>query len=157
MDKVLELRKNKKSLEGKLKVKISLTGKKATIEGEALDEYVATRVLDAMSFGFSADTALLLIEDDFSLEILSVRDFTRRKNLEVVKGRLIGTHGKTKNTLEEISGCNIILKDNEVGIIGPSETIGEAITGVTNLIRGTKQGNVYRYLERQNREKRKRG
>jgi rRNA processing protein Krr1/Pno1 len=46
-----------------------------------------------------------------------------------------------------------VLHDNTVGIIGPAETIEEATTAIGNLIRGSKQANIYRFLERMNAAK----
>ena len=121
-----------------------------------MDEYEASLVLDAINLGFPSKTAVLLKEEDIIFEKINIKDFTRRKNLSVIRSRLIGTHGKTKKTLEGISGCKIIIKDNAVGIIGPAESIEYVITGVTNLIRGTKQTNIYKYLERVNTKRKNR-
>jgi len=105
--------------------------------------------------GFPSKTAILLKEEDLIFEKINIKEFTRRKNLSIIRSRLIGTHGKTKKTLEGISGCKIIIKDNAVGIIGPAESMGYTITGITNLIRGTKQTNIYKYLERVNTKRKK--
>jgi rRNA processing protein Krr1/Pno1 len=43
-----------------------------------------------------------------------------------------------------------MIKGNEVGLICPAEEIDYVITGMTNLIRGSKQANVYKFLERIN-------
>jgi len=154
LKKTTEIRKRKKFLENKLNIKIAIQGKKITIKGETLDEYEASNVLKAISFGFSANTAILLKEPDYSFREIAIKDFTNKKNLETVRARLIGKHGKTKETLEKISDCRIIIKDNDVGIIGSSEEIEYAITAITNIIKGSKQSNAYGYLERINREKR---
>ena len=63
---------------------------------------------------------------------------------------------KTKHTIEQISSCDVLINEDEnsVGLIGSAEQIEEATTAITNLIRGSKQANVYRFLERMNAEKR---
>ena len=91
-----------------------------------------------------------------AFRIINIKDFTRRKNLTEVKGRLIGTHGKTKETIEHISGCKIIIRDHQVGIIGHAEEIEHALMGISRLIEGSKQSNVYRYLENSNKKTKKR-
>ncbi|MEK6825722.1 MAG: KH domain-containing protein [Nanoarchaeota archaeon] len=148
--KINEVRKERLELERKLFVKISLVGKKVTIEGEAFQEYEARLVLEAMQFGFSAKKALLLKSEDFIFRRLPIKNFTRRKDLSVVRGRVIGKEGKTRSALENITGCEIIVKDDAVGLIGSAEGIEEATTALTNLIRGSKQSNIYRFLERMN-------
>lgn len=156
MQKTAELRREKEFLEHSLKVKIILIGRKVTIKGDALDEYEALTVLDAMNFGFPARDAALLKSQDFIFEKINIKDHTRRKNLDLVRGRLIGTHGKTKNTLEQIAGCEIKIKDNIVAVIAPAEESEYIVTAITNIIRGTKQTNAYKFLERINTKQKER-
>lgn len=152
-EKTSELKRNLTELQKKLKVEIKLQGKKAVAVGDSIDEYEASLVLEAISFGFSAKKSLLLKDPEMIFRKLQIKNFTKRKNLKEVRARIIGTKGKTKKTIEEISGCYLILKDNELGIIASVETIEEATLAITNLIKGTKQSNVYRYLERTNKIK----
>lgn len=153
-NKLTELKKEFKNLEKKLKVKMFLKGKVLTIEGEAIDEYSALKVLKAMQFGFSAKKSLLLLEPDMEFIKLHIRNFTRRKNLYDVRARIIGKEGKTKRTIENVSNCLVILNGNELGILGPTENMDSAITGLKNLIKGSKEGNVYAYMEKRNAQKR---
>ncbi len=155
--RIIELRREKEMLERKLGVKIIIEGKKAIVDGEALKEYEAVLVLEAMQFGFSAKKAILLKSENLIFRKLHIKSFTRRKDLSIVRGRVIGKEGKTKNALENISGCEIMVKDDSVGLIGSAESIEEATTALTNLIRGSKQSNVYRFLERMNAAKKQMG
>jgi len=152
-ENLAELKREKKFLERDLNVKITIKGKRVTIEGEAMNEYEMSIILDAINLGFAAQTACLLKDEDFAFEKINIKDHTRRKNLTVVRSRLIGTHGKTKNTIEQISGCKIKIKDNVVAIIGPADYMEYALTALINIIKGTKQTNVYKYLERINKTK----
>ena len=142
-----EVKKNKELLEHKLKVTIQIGGRKVAFEGSSFDEYEASIVLEAISFGFPAHTAILLKDEDVVFRRLSIKDFTRRRNLEIVKARLIGTQGRTKHTIENLADCKIIINGNEIGIICLGEDIDYIITSLTNLIRGAKQANIYRFLE----------
>lgn len=150
LEKTTEIKKNLKKLQERLNVKLFLKGKKLAISGAALKEYDAERVIDAINFGFSAEKALALKEEDIVFRKIHIRDFTRRPNLKDVKARLIGTKGKTKKTIEEISDTEIIIQGNEIGIIGSAESIENAVTAITNIIKGSKQTNVYKYLEKAN-------
>jgi ribosomal RNA assembly protein len=150
-----EISKEKKNLEDSLNVKIDIKGRVVSFTGSGIDEYEASIVLEAMQFGFSAKKALLLKDENNILRILPIKHFTKRRDMKEVRARLIGTEGKTKKTIEEIASCHIIIKGNNVGILGPASSIDEATTGITNLIRGSKQANVYRFLERMNAEKKK--
>lgn len=154
LERTRELLREKDFLEEKLNVKISVKGRNVRIEGNAMDEYEASIILGAIGFGFSARSAIVLKDPNFSFRELNIKEISRKKNLEVVRGRLIGKRGKTKKTLEEISGCRIIIhEDNTVGIIGYSEDIEKVITALTSLIKGSKQSNVYSYLEKRNTDK----
>lgn len=145
-----KLRDNLRLIETKLDVKISVKGKQVTIEGDSVNEYETTLVIDALDFGFDIKDALSLIHEAYIFRKIPIKQYTRRKDLEEVRGRVIGTEGKTKRTMENVSGCAIVVHDNMIGIIGLAEGIEEATTAVTNLVRGTKQSNVYRFLERMN-------
>lgn len=153
---IRELQKNKRLLEQKLQVTLELTGKQVRFEGTAVQEYEARIVLEALQFGFSAKKALQLLEEDMMFKQLHIKEFTRRKNMEEVRARVIGREGKTKRAIENITNCTIIIKDtNEIGIIGTTTDVSHAVVGLGNLIRGTKEGNAYAFLERMNAETKK--
>jgi ribosomal RNA assembly protein len=155
VERTTEIKREKELLESELKVRIEIQGRKITIEGPALNEYEAKIILEAIGFGFSAKTALMLKEETFIFRIIKIKDVTRKKNIELVKSRIIGTYGKTKSTIESIADCKIVVQGNSVGIIGSAEEIEEATTAINNLIRGSKQSNVYKFLEKMNRERKK--
>lgn len=148
-----ELKRNLAQLEEKLGVKITIKGKKVSIRGPALDEYEASLVLEAINFGFPSEKSLLLKNEDVIFRRINIRSFTRRKNLEDIRSRIIGKYGTTKRTIEEVSDCYIVIKENNIGIIGSVEDIDNILTALTNLIRGSKQANIYKYLERMNTAK----
>lgn len=153
--KIRELIKEKSALEKKLNVIITINGKLVKIEGSAIDEYQAGLVIEAMQFGFSAKKALLLLNEDIIFRVIPIKMFTRRKNLKEVRGRIIGKDGKTKRTIENIAECEVEINGNEVGIICSADELEETTTAITNLIRGTKEANVYGFLEKMNANKKK--
>lgn len=154
---IKEIKKVKEELEKKLDIKINLKRKVAEIEGPPLNEYEAGIILDAVSFGFSAKKAILLLDSDITFRKINIKDFTRRKNLYDVRARIIGKEGKIKRTIEELSDCELVLHENTLGIIGSAEGIETATTALTSIIKGAKAANVYGYLEKVNRIRRKRG
>ncbi len=147
-EKISRIIKNRKKLEESLNVKIKNRGKEVSIEGEAEDEYVAEKIIEALEFGFPFSTAMLLKGQDFMLEVINVKDYTNRKDLEIVRARIIGKHGKTLQTLQTLTTCHFEIKGNHVGIIGDPEHIRNAHEAVISLIRGAKQSNVYSFLEK---------
>ena len=147
---------NQKELEDKLGVKILIRGTQVEISGkEEIDEYFASRVLEALDYRFLVDDALFLKDEKYDFKVLHIKDHTNRSDLDVVKGRIIGLKGKTLKVLSDLTGCELAVRDNEVAIIGPVERVHEAEEAVIALIKGSKQGNVYAHLEKLNRGKRK--
>lgn len=147
LDKIIRIVKTKKILEKELGVTLIFQGRELTISGEAEKEYTAEKVIEAINFGFAIDAALMIKEEELILQVLNIKDYTNRNDLERIRGRIIGTKGKTKNTLINLTECFIEVKDNKVGIIGHPENIENATQAIISLIKGTKQGNVYAYLE----------
>jgi len=145
---------HKTEIERELKVKINNQGRNIFIEGEAENEYLCLKVIEAINLGFSLEKALILKNDEYILHILNIKDATRRKDLERIRARLIGSQGKTKENMENLSECEISVHDNKVGIIGEISCINEAILSLKLLIQGSKQGNVYARLEKKKKERR---
>ena len=147
-EKIPRIIKNKKRLEGRLRVKIKNRGKEVTIEGKPEDEYIAEKVIDALNFGFPFSIALLIRDEDNIFEILNIKDYTKRKDLERIRARIIGKGGKALKTMHQLTKCNFELKDNCVGIIGDPEHIKNAQEAIISMIRGRKHANVYSHLEK---------
>ena len=154
-EKTAELKKHLKELEEKLEVKLSLINKHLFIEGDSFHKYEAYVILEALQFGFSAQTSLTLLQENRSFKKIPIKSFTRRKKLSDVRARIIGTKGKTKNTLEKISGCKLIINENNIGIIGPSVQVESVTSALASLIRGAKHSNVYYFLEQMNTQRKK--
>ena len=149
---IKEILKNKKELEEKLKTSLAVKGKVVSFESDAIDEFQALRVLEAIAFGFSARKSLSLLDEEKMFRKVHIKSHTKRK-LKDIQARLIGTHGKTKKIISDISGCDIVVTDGDVGILGDAETIYDTETAIVSLIKGSKQSNMYRYLERRNKER----
>jgi len=147
-DKLPRIIKAKKELEEQLKIKITNRGKEVTISGKPEDEYIAEKVIDAINFGFLISTALLIKKEDYLFETLLIKNYTKRHDLKRIKARIIGTKGGTLKTLHELTKCFFELKDYEIGIIGDPEYIKNAQDATISLIKGSKQSNVYNYLEK---------
>src|SRR3989344_2847665 len=148
LDKLPRIIKNKNHLEKALNIKISNRGKEVSINGNAEDEFIAEQVLDALNFGFPYSTALLINEEDFLFEIISIKSHTKKHDFSRIRARIIGTGGKTLSTLSTLTNCFFELKDNDVAIIGDPIHIKIAQDAIISLVKGTKTANVYAYLEK---------
>ncbi len=144
-----KIKQKKRFLENKLKVKLEIKGKSITFQGDELAKYEANNVLQAISSGFNIETSLLLLDENYVFEIINIKALSTRKNLSQIRARIIGRKGKTLKVLQELTECNISLRDNQVYIIGLAENIKNALNGIRKLIQGAKQSSTYSYLERQ--------
>lgn len=143
-----KIKASKNLLEKKLKVKIIISGRRVDIEGRSFDIFIAEQVLEAIDKNFSIEISLLLLDEDYVLEEIPIKEFTRKKNLSPVKARILGKKGRTIEIISELSDCYLTLTENTVAIIGPADRIRDAEHAVKSLISGAKQSKVYGYLEK---------
>ena len=150
IESMAKIKKAVPMIEGRVKVKIGVRKDGVSVKGGELDEYLVEKVLRAIDFGFDVEDALLLVNDDFVLEFVDVKSHTRRKNLKDVRARLIGTGGKARKTIENLTGAVIVISGNRVGVIVDSEHLDAVVQAIESLIQGAKHGNVFARLEKQN-------
>jgi len=144
--------KYKRKIESKLKVKIILLKDSIKIDGDPESEYFTEKVIHALDYDFHIDDALLLQDENYMFEILDIKDISKRKKMEEVRARIIGTQGRTLKLIQEISNCEIKLKNNDLAILGDVEDVPVAIDAMKKLIQGSKQSNVYQFLERRRKQ-----
>jgi len=120
------------------------------IEGESLDVFNCLNIIRAISRGFNPEIALKLLDDDYSFEMIDIEEFSRNKrDLIRIKSRLIGTEGRARKHLEELTNTSIVVYGKTVCIIGRIDDVLIARHGIINLLQGSKHGNVYLYIEKQ--------
>jgi ribosomal RNA assembly protein len=145
----------KKKLEEATGVKIDIdseTGEVTIDEEKAEDPSRALTVQDivkAIGRGFSEERAFRLLEDEIFLRMFDVRDFAGKnpKRVRQVRARLIGTGGKTRRLVEELTGVDVSIYGNTVGLIGDMVQLGVAEKAVEMLLEGSKHAAVYRFME----------
>jgi ribosomal RNA assembly protein len=137
------------AIENRVKVHIGFGKNRISVKGNELNEYLVEQIVQAIDFGFDIDDALLLLNQEFVLEFIDVKEHTRRKNLRDVRSRIIGTEGRAKRTIEKLTGAAIVISDNRIGVIVDADHLSATIQGIEGLISGSKHGNVFGFLERQ--------
>lgn len=145
----------KKRLEDATRTRIgvdSRTGEVTIDESHATDPVMALKARDivrAIARGFSEERAFRLLGDDAYLEILDIKDFAHSKNrIAQIKARLIGSRGKTRRLIEELTGVDVSVSGHTVSLIGDSFEMAIAREAVAMLLRGSEHATVYRFLER---------
>jgi ribosomal RNA assembly protein len=144
-----KIKKAVPSIENKVKIKIGFGKGSVTVKGAELNEFLTEKIIRAIDFGFDIDDAMLLLNENFVLEFVSVKGNTRRKNLKDVRSRIIGTDGRAKRTIEKLTGAEIVISDNKIGVIVDADHLSTTVQGIESLIGGSKHGNVFSFLERQ--------
>lgn len=130
----------------------SASGEVTIYESVAKDPVMALKARDivqAIGRGFSEERAFRLLDDDVYLEVLDIKDFARSKaRLEQVRARLIGTRGKTRRLIEELTSVDMSVFGHTVSLLGPTFEMAIAREAVVMLLRGSEHATVYRFLER---------
>lgn len=112
----------------------------------------AKKAIAAISLGFSVDDALSLSEDLVDFDTIDVSESARNRNdLIRIKSRIIGTRGRFKKTLEEMTGARIVVGDKIVGIIGDYEQIRVVREAIQRIIRGQSHRAVLQFLDNEAR------
>jgi len=74
----------------------------------------------------------------------------------VLRARLIGSQGKARKLIEQLTNTDIEVYGKTTSIIGLHHDVMLSKQAVLNLLQGSKHGNVYAFIEKQKRMKSKR-
>ena len=145
----------KKQLEEITKTKIIVDSKEGDIflsGNDALSLFDVVEVIKAIGRGFNPDIAFLILKQDYIFELINMNDFAKTKNDSMrLKGRVIGSEGKSRNTIEELTETNISVYGKTIGIIGLQENVASARKAIESLLSGSPHSNVFRFLEKNRR------
>ena len=108
----------------------------------------AIEIVRAITHGFSPDNAFRLLDDDNSMQIIDFRDFISKSPNSILrmKGRVIGESGKTRKTIQELTGCLISVYHHTVALIGSYNEIKIAHDAIMLLLKGKSHKSVYDML-----------
>ncbi|MCX8175524.1 MAG: KH domain-containing protein [Candidatus Micrarchaeota archaeon] len=119
------------------------------IVGDPLEEFIAKDVIRAIGRGFEPDVALKLLNDDYGLKVIDLRDYASSdKAIARIKGRIIGEKGRTKEIISEEVGADVAVWGHTVAVISQLETLDYALNAIFKLIEGSPHSVVYSYLEK---------
>ena len=148
----------KKTLQDISGIKIDINTEEGEIvlhdDVELEDPLKALQLMDvvkAVGRGFNPDKAMRLFEDDEYLEGVDLKEFIgeRSGQMHRVRGRLIGKDGKTRRIIEDLTGVDMVIYGNTVGLIGNSISLPVAKHAVELILQGSEHATVYHYLESQ--------
>ncbi len=147
--------KTKRKLEQLSECKINIDSEEGLIEigkrneKDPLKNLQLISAAKAIGRGFNPEKAYKLLEMDYYLEIVDIRDYVGRskKRLGIIRGRLIGREGKTRHIIEDMTGCDLAIQGHTVSIISDLNGLEAAKVAVSMVLAGSEHGSVYKYLE----------
>lgn len=126
---------------------VTVTGK------DAIKLFFVKEIILAIGRGFSPEHAKLLLKSDYAIEIISLSEFSdKKKQLDRVRGRIIGKKGKSREIMENLTETYISVYGKTVSIIGSPENIVAARNAVEMLLKGAAHSSVYKKLEQYRRD-----
>ena len=154
--------KVKREIEEKCKVQIEIDSHNgdAMISSayESLPEmrpFKAIEIISAISKGFSPQRAYRLLSDeDLIFQVIDLKDYTSKSSNAIgrVKGRIIGQNGKSRKTIEELSGAYMSILGHTVALIGEFEEVRLANDAVIMILKGSTHKTVYTMLQQARRK-----
>lgn len=147
----------KKELEEKTKTSISIDSKEGIVRIEGEDAPLVLRaveIVQAVNRGFSPERAFVLLDDeDLLLDMIDLSGLTDSpRQLDRLRGRIIGKDGRSREQIEHMTDCEISVFGKTVALIGLPEQIKIAHSAIDMLIEGLPHEVVYGFLERKRRE-----
>lgn len=118
----------------------------------------ARDVVVAIARGFSPQRALKLLDDDIVLDIIDLRETFGRneRDIERLKGRVIGREGKIRRLIEEMTNAQVSVYGHTISMLGDYETVTAARAAIEQLLKGKQHSTVYKLLRKIKRESKRR-
>jgi ribosomal RNA assembly protein len=149
--------KVKREIEDKCKVQIEIDSQNgdavissASATLSEMQPFKAIEIISAISRGFSPQRAYRLFDDEeLMLQIIDLKDYTGKSinAMDRIKGRIIGQSGKSRKTIEELSGVYMSVAGHSVALIGKYEEVRLANDAVTMILKGSTHKTVYTMLQ----------
>jgi len=115
----------------------------------------ARDIVLAIGRGFSPQRAMRLLKEDTFLGVLDIKLATGHREkaaLRRIRSRVIGTRGRARERIEELSGCWMSVYGSTVALIGEEEQLNRATRAVQLLVRGSEHSTVFHLLARLKRD-----
>lgn len=114
----------------------------------------ARDIVVAIGRGFSPERAMRLLKDNAYLGVLDIKFTTGKREksaLRRIRARAIGTRGRARSRIEELSGCSMSVYGSTIALIGEEEQLDRATRAVELLLKGSEHATVFHFLARARR------
>lgn len=145
----------KAKIEQRAGVRLTIDSEEGDVEidhSHSKDPSMALAVVDvvtAIGRGFSEEKAMKLLDEGYFFDLMDIRDYVGKKtaHVERMRARVIGTHGRTREIIEELTGAHVSVYGNTVAVIGDALQIDVARRALDMLLSGSEHAAVYKFLE----------
>ena len=127
----------------------------AAPDSDPLRALKARDIVVAIGRGFSPERAMRLLKDNAYLAVLDIKFTTGKREKDAIRrirARAIGTHGRARSRIEELSGCSMSVYGSTIALIGEEEQLERATRAVELLLKGSEHSTVFHYLARARRD-----
>ncbi len=147
----------KRLIEEETKSKLFVDSKDGDVQvsgNDSLGLFSAREIIQAIGRGFSPEIALLILKSDYAFELLTISDYIGKSKSSAMrlKARIIGTEGKTRKHIEDVTETHLSVYGKTIGIIGEVEHVMLARRAVESILAGATHSSVYKWLERKKKE-----
>lgn len=147
----------KKRIESNMHVRLEIHSEEGdvVVSGEdSVRVYETLNIIKAIGRGFNPEIAELLYDEENTLELISISDFSgnSQKKLLRLRGRVIGQEGKSRKMIESLTETYISVYGKTIALIGKVEAVAMSRQAIEMLLEGAPHGNVYKWLEDKRRE-----
>lgn len=152
--------KTRAAIESRTGVKIHVDSKEGEVRiddtstTDPVGPLKAEDVVKAIARGFSPERAFKLFSDEMYFQLFDMHDYVGKdkKDVQRLASRVIGSEGKTRRIIEELTGSFLSVYGHTVSLIGDADSIEVAKSAVDMLLSGSEHAAVYRFLENKRRE-----
>jgi ribosomal RNA assembly protein len=147
----------KSEIERRCGVSLEIDGKtgetRISYQPEALLEtnpFKAYDIVSAIARGFSPQRAFSLLQEERILTLIDLREYSGKSEnaLVRIKSRLIGTDGKARKIIEELTQSEISIYGHTVAIIGDPEESKVAKEAIDKLAKGGTHKAAFELLQK---------
>ena len=148
----------KRRIEKTLEIKIEVdseSGDISLIGDDSLKLMTAQSIAKAIGRGFNPQIALELIDSESVFESLDITHYTgsKKNNLIRARARVIGTQGKARKYIGELTNTHIAIYGKTISILGKYEEVEFARKAFESLLSGQRHSTVYAWLEKKKKER----
>lgn len=128
-------------------------------EGEIIDPIIKMKLPDvifAIGRGLAPKRAVQLIDDEVFLRMYDIREWVGRQPNQTrrMRSRLIGTNGRIRSLIEELTGTEMAIYGSTVLVIGNQESLALATPAIEGILQGSEHGTVLFGLEQDRKRQR---